>query len=67
MGPNILLGIIFIIHLQKWPPMVVKFLTSGVWKVLYMGGIQNEQVQEMTNPTDQKNINANSKIQFAPM
>ena len=45
-------NIIFILHLQIWPPLVVKFLTSGVWKVLYMGGIQNEQVQGMTNPTD---------------
>ena len=48
MGPKILLGIIFILHLQIWPPLVVKILTSGVWKVLYMGGIQNEHV----NPTD---------------
>ena len=46
MGPKILLGIIFILHLQIWPPLVVKFLTSGVWKVLYMGGIQNEQVRK---------------------
>ena len=35
MGPKILLGIILIFHLQIWPPMVVKFLTFGVWKVLY--------------------------------
>ena len=52
MGPKFLLGIIFILHLQIWPPLVVKFLTSGVWKVLYMGGIQNEQMQDMTNPAD---------------
>ena len=42
-GAKIFIRYHFYLHLQIRLPLVVQFLTTGVWKVLYMGGIQNDQ------------------------